>query len=271
MDAGAAEPQAAVAIVCTREPEASILLLRRSVREDDPWSGQWSFPGGRREPGDRDLVATALRELEEECGVRLARQSLEAALPPVKAQRPTGPFLLVAPFLFRVGHRPLTIPDPREVAATRWTAQRVLCDPAQHALRPVPNLPGEVRFPSIELDDMPLWGFTYRLITEWLGLIPKACPCEQAGFELANALLDFLLSRGLTLRQGWTEHSLPPGTTGTASTKTATVTGAIPAPLVWERFASPAHRVPRINLLEVRPQYIRVTGLADEEYLIRAW
>ena len=56
------EPEAAVAIVHAREPEESGLLMRRSVRQDDPWSGHWSCPGGRRETHDLNLLQTALRE-----------------------------------------------------------------------------------------------------------------------------------------------------------------------------------------------------------------
>ena len=61
--------------------DGRVLLMRRAERADDSWSGQWSLPGGRREPGDLDLVETALRELEEECGIRLGRDQLEQALP----------------------------------------------------------------------------------------------------------------------------------------------------------------------------------------------
>src|SRR3954469_17844709 len=95
-------PDAAVAIVHAREPNESVLLIRRSEREDDPWSGHWSFPGGRSDPQDRDPLDTALRELAEECGVRLAREQMEAALPQRVARRRSPPYVLVAPFVFGV-------------------------------------------------------------------------------------------------------------------------------------------------------------------------
>ncbi len=120
------EPKAAVAIVRARQPQESILLIRRSEREEDSWSGHWSFPGGRRAPEDPDLLHTALRELEEECAIRLGREHSEVALPPVLARRRTGPFVLVAPFVFEVEVELPTVLDPREAgpapAAGRYRA-----------------------------------------------------------------------------------------------------------------------------------------------------
>src|SRR5579871_3685629 len=187
------EPSAAVAIVHARHPEESVLLIRRAERDDDPWSGHWSFPGGRRDPEDTDLVQTALRELAEECGIRLDRRQMEASLPPTNAGRRLGRVTLVAPFLFRVESVLPTTPDPREAAEALWIPLGVLRDPARHGLRPVPRLPSEMAFPAIELNGTPLWGFTYRVISDWLGLHRLPDTGEAPGFAAARAVLDFLL------------------------------------------------------------------------------
>ena len=123
------EAEAAVAIVRTRGLDESILFIRRSERKEDSWSGHWSFPGGRRDPEDADPLHTALRELEEECGIRLGREHMEAALPIVVARRRTGPFLQVAPFVFAVDRKLPTVLDPREAVAAVWV-------PRSRAVRP---------------------------------------------------------------------------------------------------------------------------------------
>jgi 8-oxo-dGTP pyrophosphatase MutT (NUDIX family) len=154
--------------VYARAPEESILLIRRAERKDDPWSGHWSFPGGRRDAADPDLLHTALRELDEECGILLERQSLETALAPTIAGRAAGPFLTVAPFVFQVAEPLPTVLDPREAVEAVWVPVKLLEDPARHSLQSVPGLPADQRFPAMDLKGVPLWGFTYRLLREWL-------------------------------------------------------------------------------------------------------
>ena len=260
------EPEAAVAIVHARKPEESVLLIRRTERENDPWSGHWSFPGGRRDPADPNLLHTALRELEEECGIRLGREQMEAALPHTNAGRRLGRLTLVAPYLFRVDEVLPTSPDPQEAAEAVWIPLSLLRDPMRHGLRPVPRLPREMAFPAIELNGTPLWGFTYRVMTEWLGLHAERPSIEEVGFEAACLLLNYLLARGLKLRQAWIDQA----ESQRPVRKVAAVEGRIPVQEVLEHFAAPSENFPGMHLLEVRPDRARVVGLAQEEYLIQA-
>jgi 8-oxo-dGTP pyrophosphatase MutT (NUDIX family) len=248
---------AAVAILHAQGAQESVLLIRRAERDGDPWSGQWSFPGGRHDRQDADALDTALRELQEECGIRLARELMALALPPALARRRKGRYLSVAPFVFRVEAELPTVLEPREAVEALWLPLRILLDPMRHRLQAVPGLPPEMLFPAIDLNAAPLWGFTYRLVSEWLGLGPQHHPLEGAGFEVAESMLQFLLAQGLKLKSGW-------------EGRVAEVTGWIPVDAVLDRFASPGCYFAAVNCLQVRPESIRLVGPAFEEYIIQA-
>ncbi len=87
---------------------------------------------------------------------------------------------------------------------------------------------------------------------------------------MARQLLDFLLSHGLKLRSGWVNLIEQPGTGAPQTAKEAMVEGVIPAALVAAQFGMPGELFPGVNLLEIRPDYVCVLGLAFEEYLILA-
>jgi 8-oxo-dGTP pyrophosphatase MutT (NUDIX family) len=261
------EPEAAVAILRTRGSDPTILLMRRAEREGDAWSGHWSLPGGRRDGCDADPLETAVRELHEECGIRISRDQMSAVLPLTVARRASGSFLLVAPFVFDIEAQLPTVLDPREAAGAMWLPVRTLLDPAQHSLQRAPGLPEQMWFPAIALPGAPLWGFTYRLLADWLGMSPR--DCATTGFDVARMVLDFLLSRGLTLRTPW-RWTAPSRDDVLGPVRVAAVSGPIPAGAVIEYLSAPGPHVARINRLEARPEYLSIHGLAFEEYLIEA-
>lgn len=246
-------PEAAVAIVSSLAAEPSVLLIRRAERAADPWSGQWSFPGGHCDPQDATPLETALRELREECGLHLPPERLVKPLPHAVAGRRAGRRLLVAPFLFAIDCEAATRVDPQEAAEARWVPLRFLSDPARHRLQPVPGMPPEMLFPAVELGGPPLWGFTYRLLTEWLGLVPP----PQDGDAAARRLLLFLTARGLPLASDWRHRQ-------------ARVKGTIPVAAVVSHCSAPHGRIPPVNMVEVRPDLVRIIGLGLEEYAIHA-
>ncbi len=168
------KPGAAVAILHASAPEAAILLMRRAQRRGDPWSGHWSFPGGRVEASDIDLLATALRELREECGITLEREHLTERLADDWAGRVIGHHVMVAPFVFKIPEQVSTILDHSEAAEAVWMPMTMLLDLSLHALREIPGIPKERKWPAIDLRGTPVWGFTYRVLCQWVGLpVPR--------------------------------------------------------------------------------------------------
>jgi 8-oxo-dGTP pyrophosphatase MutT (NUDIX family) len=61
----------AAVVLALRFAPARLLVVERAGHLADH-AGELGFPGGKPEPGDADLRATAGRELEEECGVGAA-------------------------------------------------------------------------------------------------------------------------------------------------------------------------------------------------------
>ena len=73
-------PAAVLIPFLRRESEWHLLFTRRTDRVEHH-KGQVSFPGGRRDPGDPSPQFTALRESEEEIGLRTADVNILGVLP----------------------------------------------------------------------------------------------------------------------------------------------------------------------------------------------
>lgn len=107
--------QAAVLLPLILQHEEWRLLFIRRTMTVSHHKGQIAFPGGRMESQDQNPLATALRETEEELGIKTHQIRILGKLPPVPTTQ-TG--FLIHPF---VGLLPMEFqlqPDPREVAQT---------------------------------------------------------------------------------------------------------------------------------------------------------
>lgn len=91
--------------------DLKIVFIRRSIYVG-MHSGQIAFPGGRYEEGDKDLLETAKREMEEELGVSPKTYKILGKLTDLYV--PPSNFLLRA-FVAYTDKKPQFIPDEREV------------------------------------------------------------------------------------------------------------------------------------------------------------
>ena len=147
-----------------RDPRGELRLVLVVRGPGGRHGGQVAFPGGRREAHDPDLLATALREAEEEIG--LGRRDLEILEElPVIDTTSTG--FRVAPFLARLlGPPPVWRRQETEIAEILEVPVEDLADPKAHGeeLWSFPGWPGGRRVAFYRIGPHKLWGATYRIV-----------------------------------------------------------------------------------------------------------
>jgi len=170
LDAAPPTRRAAIALVlrlgALREPE--LLMIKRAEMERDPWSGHVACPGGREEPGDRDLEQTAIRETMEETGIDLARAGrILGTLDDISPRTPVLPPILIRPYVAAVPSG-VEIIRSEEVAAAFWVPLAALREVT--AWRKdrvhVAGVPREVE--TFTHGEYLVWGLTERVLRQLL-------------------------------------------------------------------------------------------------------
>jgi 8-oxo-dGTP pyrophosphatase MutT (NUDIX family) len=173
--------RAAVALVLRRNvSDAEVLVIKRSVSERDHWSGHLALPGGRVEPGDASLPATAVRETFEEVGINIeAGGEVLGGLRKVEPRSPFAPRVSVAPFVavapaeYHVSAEgeaspPLVLSD--EVAAAFWVPVSALKEGGRSDVFKMVFAGVERDWPAYPSEHGPIWGITERILTDFLSL-----------------------------------------------------------------------------------------------------
>jgi len=161
--------RAAVAVVLWGDAAGArkLVVVQRGF-EAPQHPGELAFPGGMAEPRDRDLPATARRELHEELGIQEGLWEM-GCFPDGVAKALTR----FTPVFFR-----WEAPEPRFQVG--YEIQEVLLLP----LAPLAQAPWTLQaferqgihfqVPRLELPEAPLWGATAYVLKAWLDVLARA-------------------------------------------------------------------------------------------------
>lgn len=156
--------------------EINTTFIKR-VEYDGVHSGQIAFPGGKSEETDTDLIDTALREAEEEVGIR--RDSIRIVGKLSDLFVPPSNYI-ICPVVAKTYVKPNFIPDDFEVAEIFTVPLRHFLNPDYYGIGEILYKNGQsVKVPGYYYEKYFIWGATAMILSELLEI-----------FELANGIAE---------------------------------------------------------------------------------
>mgnify|MGYP003344672030 CR=1 FL=1 len=146
------------------EDDADLLIIERAAHLIDH-PGQPAFPGGHVEEHDDDLVATALREAQEEIGLDPSSVKVITSLP--QLWLPPSQVAVTPIVAWWETPHEITEIDRNEVA-------KVHRIPIKHFVEPKNRVTVKARSgflgPAFKVNEMVVWGFTGGLVSALLDI-----------------------------------------------------------------------------------------------------
>jgi 8-oxo-dGTP pyrophosphatase MutT (NUDIX family) len=165
LDPSVVRPAAVLVLVFPDEDGDARVVLTERVTREGHHSGEVSFPGGRAEPEDLDLAATALREAAEEVGLHASAAGVRVVRELDRFWIPVSNFE-VTPVLALAERRPVLVASPDEVASilTPKVATFLPDAPMEMVERTIRDWP--IRYGAYQVDGLSVWGATARVLSQ---------------------------------------------------------------------------------------------------------
>jgi 8-oxo-dGTP pyrophosphatase MutT (NUDIX family) len=173
---GVTPRQAGVLLLTFPTSEGMQLVLTRRTEHLRAHSGQISFPGGRHNPEDESLIATALRETCEELGVcddqvRILGPLSTIYVPPSNFE--------VHPTVGALNSVPIFRPNPHEVAEVLTFPLSLLLDDRAKAAEDWDFQGVVYSVPFYWINNHKVWGATAAMLSELEGRLRAVLPPEM--------------------------------------------------------------------------------------------
>ena len=159
-------PASVIVLIINVYPIYKILLNKRTYNVQDH-KGEISFPGGRKDKNDLNLLSTALREFEEEMGISYTKIDIIGKLSDVV----TSSNYLITPYV-------ATAYSKLNISPTSEEVDLIIEFPIEELGKP-DNLRSEIRvtgdkpikYTCYSYQGNLIWGATARILTELLTMV----------------------------------------------------------------------------------------------------
>lgn len=167
---------ASVLVPILPRPEGPSLLFTKRAAHLRHHRGQISFPGGRRDTQDKDALATAIRETQEELGLLPDVYTILGRLD----ETPVTTAYRLTPFVALLDPAAVWRPSPAEVARVFEVPLEAFCDERRHRVegREAFGLPLAIHY--YDVWEEPIWGATGRVVAQFLEVVRGRLDRESA-------------------------------------------------------------------------------------------
>jgi len=164
-DPAAVRKAAVLVLLFPDEARGARVVLTERVTRDGHHSGEVSFPGGRAEPEDADLAATALREAAEEVALDAVGARVRVIGELERFWIPVSNYE-VTPVLALADRPPVLVASPDEVASiiTPRIADFFPEAPFEIVERTIRGWP--LRYGAYRVEGLSVWGATARVLSQ---------------------------------------------------------------------------------------------------------
>ncbi|WP_372971326.1 NUDIX hydrolase [Marinobacter sp.] len=163
-------PEAAVLVPVTDNHDNPEIIFTLRSENLSTHRGQVSFPGGRRDPEDESLAATALRETHEEIDLPPEQVQLIAPLSQVMSLHQ----ILVTPYVGVIpGDHPLTA-NPAEIESIFRVPVEFFLEDKRHRTDPLNFLNNTFYVPCYRWGRYQIWGLSAVVLVDFLNAVYDA-------------------------------------------------------------------------------------------------
>lgn len=161
--------ESSVLILLFKKDDNLFFPLIQRPRYNGVHGGQIGLPGGKVEEGDKDRIATALRETQEEIGVDVSHAEVIGILSELHVQASN---FNVLPVVAYIDFEPWYVPEPEEVShVIEGRVSDLLDDHKRKEKELIVRNNYKIQAPYFDINHEMVWGATAMILNEFTTII----------------------------------------------------------------------------------------------------